>query len=265
MKNDPSDADLLSAYRGGDDAALERILARYAPAVRRFGLKMCRDPDDAADVLQDTLLAAARGMREFRGAASLSTWLYTIARSFCIKHRRRAAPTVEIDSSADVASTDAPDEAAESREIGVALERAIGALLPEQREVLLLRDVEGLSAPEVAQVLGTSVDAVKSRLHRARVAVREQLAPLLIESPQAATPACPEVVPMLSRYLEGEIGEAECAEMNAHVATCPRCRAECDSLRKVLALCKRSARDGEVPEDVQRVVREAIRQLDAQR
>jgi len=261
---DDSDSDLLKAYRGGDDAALEKLLARHAPAVLRFGMKMCRDPEDANDVLQETLLAAARGMRDFRGASSLSTWLYTIARSFCIKRQRRAAPDALGDRDDVPDSARAPDEAAHAHEIGAALQEAIGALSPEHREVLLLRDVEGLSAPEVAEIVGINVDAVKSRLHRARVAVRERLAPMLVEDTTPRSPTCPDVAPMLSRYLEGEIDAVDCASMERHVASCARCRAECDSLRKVLALCATSATEGAVPEDVQRIVREAVRQLEAQ-
>src|SRR5512144_397113 len=83
-----SDERLLEAFRAGDAGALAAMLERYAPSVLRFATKMCRDAEDANDVLQDTLLAAARGARDFRGASSISTWLYTIARSFCIKKRR---------------------------------------------------------------------------------------------------------------------------------------------------------------------------------
>jgi RNA polymerase sigma-70 factor (ECF subfamily) len=260
-----TDEQLLDAYRSGDDEALAALLARHAPAVQRFGLKMCRDPEDAKDVLQETLLAAARGAREFRGGSSLSTWLYTIARSFCIKKRRRAsisAETLDDDRVTQIASPLAPpDEAAASRELGEALERAIGALEPMYREVLLLRDVEGLSAPEVAQVLGVGVDAVKSRLHRARVAVRDRLSPLLAPGAGPRSEACPDVVPLLSRYLEGEIGPQQCAEMERHVSSCPSCTAECDSLRRVLALCKAEARHGVVPADVQRAIQNALRAL----
>ena len=85
-----SDQTLLAAARSGDKDALETLLLRYQPRVYRFGMKMCGDTDDAKDVLQETLLAMARGVRDFRGASSLSTWLYTIARSFCIKKRRRS-------------------------------------------------------------------------------------------------------------------------------------------------------------------------------
>src|SRR6516165_11022487 len=116
---DPSDDALLAGVRAGDEQALAKLLERYAPAVFRFGAKMCRDPEDAKDVMQDTLLAAARGLREFRGGAALSTWLFTIARSFCIKKRRQrvGAPSdvVPLDSDAGRAIAtrgDRPDETA---------------------------------------------------------------------------------------------------------------------------------------------------------
>jgi RNA polymerase sigma-70 factor (ECF subfamily) len=252
-----------------DLAAAQEMLERYAGKIQRFARRMCRDSEDAQDVVQDTMFAAARGLHDFRADSSVSTWLFTIARSFCIKKRRRRAGQPEGEPlSIDAEGTRslrsqarAPDEAAGDRELGRALDAAIDALDPMYREVLLLRDVEGLTAPEVATALGLGVDAVKSRLHRARAAVREKLAPLLSAEP-APGPGCPDVVPMLSRYLEGEIAKTDCADMERHVADCPRCRAQCDSLRRTLDLCRASALpEGDVPSDVQRLVREALAQL----
>ena len=120
-----------------------------------------------------------------------------------------------------------------------------------------LRDVEGLSAPEVAEILGLTVEAVKSRLHRARVAVRAKVAPVLGIGMEAPAPNCPDVVSMLSRKLEGEISADLCAEMEQHLEGCPRCTAACDSLRKTLALCKASPVP-KVPAPVQQSVRKAI-------
>src|SRR5512139_618530 len=185
-----SDAALLDQARTGDRRALEDLIGRHQRRVYRFGLKMCRDPEDAKDVLQETLLAAARTVKDFRGASSVSTWLYTIARSFCIKKRRRSkfAPEQEESLDAREPGTEArqvsdpsrgPEDELAGRQVEAALERAISDLDPMYREVLVLRDVEGLTAPEVAEVMGLTVEAVKSRLHRARVAVREAVAPLL--------------------------------------------------------------------------------------
>jgi RNA polymerase sigma-70 factor (ECF subfamily) len=266
------DQGLLDSARAGDRAALERLLARHQGRVYRFGLKMCRDEEDAKDVLQDTLLAVARNLKDFRGASSVSTWLYSIARSFCIKKRRRGKFAPESETSLDLgpegeaqAVADpgrGPDESLAGRQIEAALEEAIGSLEPMYREVLVLRDVEGLSAPEVGEIMGLGVEAVKSRLHRARVAVRERVAPLL-GIPEPAAPlasACPDVVSLFSRHLEGEISADVCADMERHLAACPRCRARCDSLQRTLTLCRSSPAPA-VPEPVQRSVREALRRL----
>ena len=259
---DRTDQQLLEALKAGDTDAIEALVERYEPSVYRFGLRMCRDEEDAKDVLQETLLAAARSAPDFRGDSSVSSWLYAIARSFCIKKRRRSkhAPEAIVpleDASAAQAQVAPPDDAAASKELRAALEQAIGSLEPLYREVLLLRDVEGLTAPEVASALGIGVDAVKSRLHRARVAVRSRLAPML-EAPVETKQGCPNVVEMLSQHLEGEIGAEDCARMEAHLATCPQCSAACDSLKRTLALCKRE-RDAAVPPRVQESVRRAIR------
>jgi len=177
----PSDDELIEAVRAGDDAALGALLARHKAAVYRFGMKLCRDSEDAKDVVQDTLFAAVKGLRAFRGSSSLSTWLYAVARSFCIKKHRASkfAPkeTVSLEDPA-VAKTgggERPDDAASGRELSAVLDHAIDALDAPSREVFVMRDIEGLTAPEVARVLGVSVDAVKSRLHRARVQVRQEL------------------------------------------------------------------------------------------
>jgi RNA polymerase sigma-70 factor, ECF subfamily len=274
---DLDDAALLDRARTGDRAALEVLLDRHQRRVYRFGLKMCRDPEDAKDVLQDTLLAAVRTMKDFRGAASVSTWLYTIARSFCLKKRRRSkfAPEQEESIEARQPGEEArqiadpargPDDELAGRQIEAALEQAIGGLDPMYREVLVLRDVEGLTAPEVAEVMGLTVEAVKSRLHRARLAVREAVAPLLgmpLEvSPPLPPPAatCPDVVELFSRHLEGEISSSLCADMEKHLASCPGCRSRCDSLQRTLALC-RSAPLPDVPKAVQADVRRALRQF----
>jgi RNA polymerase sigma-70 factor (ECF subfamily) len=266
---------LMEAAQGGDGDALDALLRQYQPQIFRFGMKMCRDTEDAQDVLQETLFAAARTLHGFRSASSVSTWLYAIARSFCIKRRRRGvfAPEVvslESDAPSARAAPDRaldPEQALAGREVASALESAIAALDPEYREVLLLRDVEGLSAAEVAEVTGISVAAVKSRLHRARVSVRDRIAPLLAPptAPPAAMPGvCPDVVGLLSRHLEGDIDPGTCAEMEKHVAACPRCRTACDSLRQTLHLCG-AAPSPDVPEALKESIRRGIRTLLAKR
>ena len=133
--------------------------------------------------------------------------------------------------------------------------------------MLILRDIEGLTAPEVAEVLGLTTQAVKSRLHRARISVRDHVAPLLgvnLDLPKAPG-KCPDVLLMLSRQLEGEIDARLCAEMERHVEACGRCRGACESLKRTLALCGASGQAAEVPAAVQASVRQALRDLLAER
>ncbi|MFO0583982.1 MAG: sigma-70 family RNA polymerase sigma factor [Anaeromyxobacter sp.] len=273
-----TDTALVAAARAGDRRALEELLSRHQGRVFRFGRKMCGDEEDAADVLQETLLAAARTLPEFRGASSVSTWLYTIARSFCIKRRRTSkfAPqhVNSLDAEAERAHavpdpSRSPEETAAGKELQDALDGAISSLEEGYREVLILRDVEGLSANEVAETLGLSVDAVKSRLHRARVAVRESVAPALgvpgvTGDAAPAGPGCRDVVEIFSRRMEGEIDGSACAELEEHLKQCPHCKGRCDSLRSTLTLCKRAGEDHPVPPDVEHRVRLALQRfLDA--
>jgi RNA polymerase sigma-70 factor, ECF subfamily len=273
---EPDDTALLARAREGDVEALDALLRRYQPRIYRFGMKMCRDAHAAEDIVQETLLAMVRTLKGFRGESSVSTWLYTIARSFCIKMRRRprSAPVAELSLESDrpvaaverADSAPGPDRLVERHETRDALEAALASLSAPHREVLVLRDVEGLSAAEVAQVTGLSVDAVKSRLHRARAAVRDRLAPLLgvPEAPRPAAAGCPDIVALFSRHLEGDIDGAVCAEMERHIAGCAACRAACDSLKATLGLC-RSVPAPEVPAKVQESVRRGIRALLARR
>lgn len=244
------DEALMTAAREGDIEALEALLVRYQPQLYRFGLRMCGNADDAGEIAQESLIAMARSLRSFRGDASVSSWLYTITRRVCIKKRRRSKFAPAHEQSLDAPGSEVaqrltdpapdPEHIAASREVEAALAAAIGALDQGQREVLVLRDVQGLSAPEVARVVGISVDAVKSRLHRARVAVRNQMAPMWtgLAAVPPRTRKCPGVLTLFSRHLEGEIDQAVCARMEAHLAQCDYCRGACDMLRRTLAVCR---------------------------
>jgi RNA polymerase sigma-70 factor (ECF subfamily) len=256
---------LLAAARRGDRAALSELLALHQQRVFGFGVKMCGDPEDARDVAQDTLMTMARTVREFRGDSSLSTWLYTVARSFCIKKRRRSKGAPAFHEPLDHATQErtaepaaTPEQMLLGREARETVAAALDQLEPEAREVVVLRDIEGLTAAEVAQVTGTSVAAVKSRLHRARAALRERLLAVVGGEPALPAPAsCPDVLTMLSRKLEDEISPDVCAEMEQHVAGCPHCTSLCASLKRSLAVCK-VLPTPEVPAQVRESLRQAV-------
>lgn len=263
MSDDRDEAALLAAARGGDRSAIETLLARNEASIYRFGLRMCGNEDDAREVLQETLVAAFRNLPTFRGDAKLSTWLYQVARSYCIKSRRGWRPSLSSDGEhpeADTVSPDAgPESAAHAREIGAALSAAIGGLSADHREVLVLRDVEGLSAEDAAEVLGIEVGALKSRLHRARMQLRSELVSLLGESELGPAP-CPELAAELTAFAAAEIDQATCVQIEAHLARCPRCAGACDALRRTVSLCRRLPA-GEVPAPVRAALRHAIHAL----
>jgi RNA polymerase sigma-70 factor (ECF subfamily) len=254
------DRELLDRARSGDPRAVDEILARHEKQVFRFGLRMCGNEDDARDVLQETLLAAFRNLRGFRGDAQLSTWLFQIARSFCTKSRRRGVaepaahePLEGAAATAAAASELAPDAQAHARQISAILQSAIGSLGQQQREALVLRDVEGLSAEEAASVIGIEVGALKSRLHRARVELRQRLASMLADD---ASP-CPELAEELSAYAAQEIDQAACARIEEHLGRCARCKGACAELQRTVSLCRQIPGD-EVPARVREQVRAAL-------
>ncbi len=255
------DAELLEQARAGDAASVDELLRRHERSIYRFGLRMCGDEDAARDVLQNTLLAAFQNLRGYRGDAALSTWLYQIARSFCIKQRRRheGEPAVH-ESTESRAARDVPlaasgqDERAHARQMASLIQAAMSSLPGDAREVLVLRDVEGLSAEEAAKVLDVSVPALKSRLHRARLALSSQLAAVL-EAPENA--ACPELAAELAAYAADEVDQAMCARIEAHLSRCERCAAACESLKRTVSLC-RAIPGGDVPAPVKAAVRAAL-------
>ena len=195
LNRPPSETEMIAKARLGDPAAFEEIVRTYLPRVLAIAQNMVGRTGDAEDVAQQTLLSVVNHIGEFRGDSHFASWLFSIARNHCIKQRTRGAsgqPTQPLERVRDASLTQTspgPEELFSKEQLASALDVAIAALEPAQREVLLLRDVEGLSATQVAQALGLSVDAVKSRLHRARKTLRDELAPWFEQTTPA--PACP--------------------------------------------------------------------------
>lgn len=190
-----TDEELVQRAQRDDDRAFGELVTRYESKVYSLALKMLRNPEDAEDVLQDTFLRAYRGIKAFQGQSTFSTWIYRItANSALMRLRKKQLPTVSID---DADEREAPINIADwapgpverlmSEETRRAMEDAIEALPAEFRQVFILRDVEELSNAEVAEVLDLSVAAVKSRLHRARLKVRNRLAQYFNESKAGRT------------------------------------------------------------------------------
>jgi RNA polymerase sigma-70 factor (ECF subfamily) len=236
--------ELVAAARAGDARALDQVARRLAASAYLFGRSFCRDRDDAEDVSQEVVTALVRSLPRFRGDASLSTWAWIVARRACARHHRhdrrtRATGTGNGDAAEREFADPAPGPEAdlERHELGEALEQAIASLPRTSREVVVLRDVQGLPAARVARMLGIEVRAVKSRLHRARLMLRDALADHAGGEPPRRT-GCPDTARILSRHLEGDVSADLCAKLEAHVRACPDCAERCAQLREILGACR---------------------------
>jgi RNA polymerase sigma-70 factor (ECF subfamily) len=165
----------------------EEVFHAYAPRVYSLALRMLGNTADAEDVTQEVLLQVVRKLDTFLGKSSLTTWLHRVTVNAALAHRRRQArrPERHLDASLDCIATHAgsdgcaPDHQAQDHELRQHLERAIARLPEVYRDVFVLADVEELPNAEIGQLLGLSLAAVKSRLHRARLTVRDALAPYM--------------------------------------------------------------------------------------
>ena len=258
MTTDRTEPELIEAARGGDQGALMVLLERHRDAVYRFGMRMCSRPADAEDVVQETLLTAAHKLASFRGEAAFTSWLYAIARSACFRRRRADARTDAWDGAEPVDSSPHPEEALSRQRLHSILERAVSSLEPSYREVLLLRDAEGLTAPETAAALDLSVAAVKSRLHRARQMLRDRIEGLVRPQPGVPPPPrCPDVVGWVSARVEEDLTPKACAELETRLAKCGDPAGEFDSLRRLLHACRETA-GPEVPEKLKESIKLAL-------
>lgn len=165
----------LAAARG-DDAALEQLVRAYHDRVHRFGLRACRDAFDADDAVQEAFVKLSRRPDVMRDPGMLS-WLFSVVKRTCLRLlrpfvRERRALGVRIEDDVVDDASLAPDVALERFELVRTVHEAIAALAPDERDVVLLRDLEGLTGEETARALGVSEAAMKSRLHRGRASVR---------------------------------------------------------------------------------------------
>ncbi len=186
--HDPDpDRELVAHWRGGDDPAFEALVRRYQGRVYRLLVRMI-GAAEAEDVAQEAFLNLYRRGRRFRGDARFSTYVYRIAVNAALNRRRslgrRRDRTRELEAQQAAATQSShpetsPEEALRGRELRDRVARALASLPPKLRAPLVLHDVEGLRYEDVARVLRLAEGTVKSRIHRARMALRDQLSPLL--------------------------------------------------------------------------------------
>jgi RNA polymerase sigma-70 factor (ECF subfamily) len=171
--------EFVDRLRAGDRPAFEELVRTQQHRVYGLALRMLGNAAEAQDVAQEAFLRAHRGLAEFRGDARLSTWLYAIVSRLCLNRlagsERRLARHGEETLARLPDTGPGPDQALERGELEEALHRAIAELPDERRIVVVLRDVEGLAYEEIAEVLELPVGTVRSRLHRARLDLKEKL------------------------------------------------------------------------------------------
>lgn len=178
-----NERELIALARRGDEAAFEQLVRLHEKKIYNLCLRMCPGAEDAAEAAQDTFLALWRGLEGFREDASLSTWLYRLATNACIdrlRRNKRAVDGISLDDEevylepADPAPT--PEQSVERAETRRLVREGLSALPPEYRQVLVLRELEGMSYAEISARTALELGTVKSRISRARTMLRNYLA-----------------------------------------------------------------------------------------
>lgn len=189
-----SDLLLVERARGGDHRAFEMLMVKYRRRIERLVGRMIRDPDLAQDVVQESFIRAYRAMPKFRGESAFYTWLYRIAintakkallaikRDPLVTESSRAGSD-EVDETSrketEPSDGETPDALLASKEVAAAVNAAVDALSDDLRQAITLREIDGLSYEEIAEVMSTPIGTVRSRIFRAREAIAARLRPLL--------------------------------------------------------------------------------------
>ncbi|HEX3790877.1 MAG TPA: sigma-70 family RNA polymerase sigma factor [Pseudonocardiaceae bacterium] len=173
------DQALVARAARGDQHAFDQLVRRHTPRLYRVALRIVRDPAEAEDVVQDAWIAAWRALARFRGDSAPSTWLYRVVTNTALAHLRRRRQTLPLAEDFEQTQADPRDDGPErsalrGEEVALVL-RAVATLEPAQRIPLVLHELEGMSYEEVAEIVGSTVPALRSRLHRARVALLGKL------------------------------------------------------------------------------------------
>lgn len=182
-----TETELVRAARSGDQSAFEALVKANQAMAYQLAYRMTGNPEDAADLTQEAFLNAWRGLSAFDGRSSFSTWLYRLTSNACIdflrREKRRVSLSMTLEDEEDEEGRQAqlpdsrysPERELEKKEAAEAVRRGLAALSDEHREVLVLRELEGLSYTEIAQALSLEEGTVKSRIARARLALRDFL------------------------------------------------------------------------------------------
>lgn len=241
--------------------SIEEAIALLQNTVYSFSMKVCGHREDAEDTMQDVLFRSLKYLSKIQDPEALTAWLYTVTRNRCRRIRRSAhdndSKRVALDElmpdeqelrSLLLKAESGPEQHAISAEQQQLLHRAVLDIPSNLRLVLVLHDMEELTSEQVAHILGIQVGTVRVRLHRARLALRKEMARLLEGVPETAakTPKpviqrpkeCRDLFAALSEYMDGRVEPRTREQMQAHIQACPACVAFLKDLRAAVDRCR---------------------------
>jgi RNA polymerase sigma-70 factor, ECF subfamily len=265
MRSEIEQAVLL--LQRGDDAALEQALALLQNTVFSFSMRVCGQREDAEDTMQEVLLKSVPHLPKFGSPKALVVWLYKVAKNRCLMSRRRSKFAPKQDLSLEELMPDRqelerlrdgsinPETFAIRSEEAGRLRRAIRRLPSQYRIVLVLRDMEGLADEEIAEITGLRPGTVRVRLHRARLFVRKELVKAWAPRPgrsvesvssqatadgQPRPARCKAMFAELSNYLDEQLDDSVCDELEKHLEGCGPCKVFLSSLEATIEHCRTS-------------------------
>lgn len=177
-----NEKELIEKAKKGDKSALAKLVKENEKTVYNFSFKICRNPEQAENIMQETFLSMIKSLNQFDGNSKLTTWLYRIVSNHCLMaYRKKKNLFLSFEEENDIEQktpsnwSDIPSNAVENDELKHILDDAISKLSPDYRIVFILRDVNGYSTEETGKIINLSVPAVKSRLRRARAFLRDEI------------------------------------------------------------------------------------------
>lgn len=256
----------IALLQAGDNAGLEKALALLQNTVFSFSMRVCGQREDAEDTMQEVLLKSLPYLPKFDSPKALVVWLYKVAKNRCLMSRRKSkfAPAHELSleelmpdrKELEGLGSDGrinPEGYAIHTQQAARLREAIQRLPAQYRIVLVLRDMEGLTDEEVAEITGLRPGTVRVRLHRARLFVRKELVsawkPRKLKvaasgpsSQESFRPAkCKEMFAQLSNYLDDQLDDSMCEELQKHIGGCEPCKVFLASLEATIEACKKDS------------------------
>ncbi|HET8924657.1 MAG TPA: sigma-70 family RNA polymerase sigma factor [Candidatus Acidoferrum sp.] len=267
-----------------DAKSLEEALELLQNTVFSFSMKVCGQRQDAEDTMQEVLLKSVPYLPKFDSPKALMVWLYKVAKNRCLMSRRKSKFAPRENLSLEELMPDrreleklsgnaegTPESALMRRENARSLREAVQKLPPDYRLILVLHDMEELSDTDIVEITGLRLGTIRVRLHRARLFVRKQLAkqghhrvrrqvatPPVAVSAQSRERRCKEMFAELSNYLDDELDDSLCQELEKHMEGCEPCRAFLSSLEKSIQQCRTAPNESPDPRVAARLRRELM-------